>query len=399
LFSYDPRRYSFPNENLFGDKGCEAWDKTFARIVGSNDSINGINKIWLGFCMNPTLGFRPFDEFCEHLPRFYNKCVNDNIPILASCTPGGITTHEAKLYKDFKQKERSERSEERHKMILREGLSSHQGISFGSNMYCGKERVVRDAGLDDFYKNYGHPRNWIPVLKYFPDLRLCFAGFGGNSVWQHIFPPEWAADGEAPGREWIACIIKLTRYKNVYADISGLNIYDPVIRLALLHILDVIQGGHEESKHLKYKLIFGSDWYLTHLMDLSNKVDYSSYCDEFKKVFYEADRSGELWERVSLINPWNFYALSGDKINKIYDELTKNISGEVNREMLEKMKSVFDGSEEVEVGLVNYVSNRNGENPIEESEIPDEDEDLVAFDADEDIFFAASCRIDPVSFN
>jgi hypothetical protein len=40
----------------------------------------------------------------------------------------------------------------------------------------------------------------------------------------------------------------------------------------------------------------------------------------FKPIFYAADkeRKGGFWE-CALINPWNFYALSGDKINKIYD--------------------------------------------------------------------------------
>jgi hypothetical protein len=379
LLSYDPRRYRLPDEKLPKDNGCETWDKLFARIVGCRDSADEINKIWFGFCLNPFLGFRPFDEFCEHLPRFYKKCADNHIPILARCVPGGIITHDAKVYKDFddgKAIERTEKSKKRHEMILKEGLSSHQNVPLSSNMYCGKERIVDDSDLDHFYGNYGHPRNWIPVLKYFPDLRLCLGGFGGSRLWQYISASELATDDEVPGREWIACINKLTRYKNVYADISGLNIYDPLVRFTLLRLLDAIKYDHEEFKHLKYKLIFGSDWYLTHLM---YNMNYSDYCREFKEVFDYVDESGRLWERVSLINPWNFYVLSGDKINTMHNELKNPIGNlRVNITMLDKMKEVFDGSEETG-SLVKYIYGRNKAYPAMIPEKPDEmDEDLAA---------------------
>jgi hypothetical protein len=340
LFSYDPRRYRLPNEELPGDNGCEAWNKPFVHILGHSDSASDVDKVWLVFCMNPALGFRPFDELCEHLPRFYSECEKNNIPILAHCAPGGITTHDAKYYSEDLG-ERVEKSEERHDMMLREGLSSCQKDALSSCMYYGEEPVIDNdyeyEVLDYFYMNYGHPRNWIPVLEYFPDLRLCLSGFGGNSEWQQA---DWfAGDTELPTRQWIRCIIKMTaRYKNVYTDISGLNIYDEKIRNGLLEMLDLVQDEeNDEFKHLKHKLIFGSGWYLTYLTDVRDggtstygediRHSYSNYCREFKCLFYSADKEGEgkLWEHVSIINPWNFYALSeDDKINKVHKDLSNN---------------------------------------------------------------------------
>jgi hypothetical protein len=100
LFSYDPRRYRLPDEKSPGDKGCAAWDKPFARIVGCDDSDANVKKVWLGFSMNPFLGFRPFDEYCEHLPRFYKKCADNNIPILAHCAPEGFVAYDVDEYHD-----------------------------------------------------------------------------------------------------------------------------------------------------------------------------------------------------------------------------------------------------------------------------------------------------------
>jgi hypothetical protein len=112
------------------------------------------------------------------------------------------------------------------------------------------------------------------------------------------------------------------------------------------------------------------------MMDL-NSMDYHGYCGEIKRVFDAIDESGKLWERVSLINPWNFYAL-GDKVGDIHDELGK-IDG-VDKKMLKKMKEVFDGSDSGD-GLIKYVSGRNEKDPPKDVEIPGEDdEDLAAFE-------------------
>jgi hypothetical protein len=235
--------------------------------------------------------------------------------------------------------------------------------------------------------NYGHPRNWIPVLKHWPELRLCLAGFGGNREWQHKKMSDWIVAGNSdenlekdnkntalPTREWIRCIIKLTKYKNVYADLSGLNIADPTVRFYVLKMLDFIKSGHGEFKHLKYKLILGSDGDLKHLI---YNMNYNDDCREFKELFDYVDDSGKLWERVSLINAWNFYGLSEQKINVIYEELAKNASGNVDCNMLNRMGIVFNGSDEVE-GIVKYISDHCKTDLPSELMIIDMDVDLKA---------------------
>ena len=172
LFSYDPRRYRLPNQKYPGDKGCEKWNQPFAHIVGYKDSDPDIKKIWLGFCMNPALGFRPLDEFCEHLPRFYRECEQNDIPILAHCAPGGITTHDAKYYTDDVD-ERIEKSQTRHGIISdpddklsiydhADKDSDDNRVALCTKRYCGGESVVDYAydGIDNFYMYYGHPRSW-----------------------------------------------------------------------------------------------------------------------------------------------------------------------------------------------------------------------------------------------
>jgi hypothetical protein len=374
MFSYDPRRYRLPNQELPGDKGCKAWNEPFSRMVGSGQKEG--RSVWLGFCMNPALGFRPFDELCEHLPKFYEKCVQEDIPILANCAPGGITAHDAKhyMYKRYTLLEKYEKSND-------------------SSMYRGTENVVDDITLNHFYMNHGHPRNWIPVLEHCPGLRLCLSGFGGNSEWQLANWDGAGDDAQAPTREWLRCVIKLAaKYKNVYVDISGLNIYDKGIRKELMKMLDLVQNNENDKfKHLKHKMIFGSGWHLTSLTEMHYggtgvyyediRHSYSNYCHEFKKLFYRADKGkkGELWERVSLINPWNFYALSEDKINKIHDELASiDDIMRINLGLLKRTKDALVGLDDDVEGLVKHISRRNETDPPYESwKLGDGDKDLA----------------------
>jgi len=377
LFSYDPRRYrrpSYYNPNnrqphpypvLVGQEGCGYWDDPFAHIVAHKHIESEIKKIWIGFSMNPSLGFRPFDECCECLPEFYTECVNNDIPILAHCAPEGMVTREANTgeYKTFNinmLNARLKKSEERCE-------------KYCTSRYCGKQDVVKNNHLNYFYKNYGHPRNWIPVLEKYPKLHLCFSGFGGNSEWGHDDMSTWNKNDLASlPREWIRCIIKLTaKYDNVYTDVSGLDIRSDFdqsksVRKRLKKILGLIRDNHNEFGHLKHKLVFGSGWYLT-------ARDYGDYCSGFQELFCEVDNEangkverGELWEYVSLINPWNFYALhktGKNKINEIHNTFAKNTSWNIDRDMLKEMKIKIFDTDPVEwykdVGIIKYISNIN----------------------------------------
>ena len=99
-------------------------------------------------------------------------------------------------------------------------------------------------------------------------------------------PPmlRWLRWKEPLKREWLWCVIKLTaKYRNVYADISGLNIYDEKIRGGLRKMLELIQDDENgDFKHLKHKLIFGSGWYHTYLTDAAKGGKRVGGWDDFK---------------------------------------------------------------------------------------------------------------------
>ena len=67
----------------------------------------------------------------------------------------------------------------------------------------------------------------------------------------------------------------------------------------------------DKYRHLKDKIIFGTDWYLT-LITRKNGGAYGDYCSTFKRFLDRIDKT--LWVRFTLVNPWEFYGL-GDERN------------------------------------------------------------------------------------
>jgi hypothetical protein len=352
LFFYDPRRYRYSSGTNVSKitKNLGRWDDPFARIVGLTHKTEGVeemNRVWIGFKMYPSLGYRPDDNLCGYLQSFYKECNTNHIPILTHCAPGGMTTHDAPLYRDY------------DRSVYRYGNTNNN---------------IDETEMDYFFNTYAHPECWRPVLEKNKELHLCLAHFGGDGEWGHESMTEWAngSSSDSPLREWIHSILELTyKYDNVYTDISCLNIFNGKIRsnlkcmLALINeqsltdtkqrFAQILLNGDKVDnpfKHLKNKLIFGSDWYLTYLTPIAKPdaitAQYDKYCNEFKTLFDEVDRTGELWEHVSLLNPWKCYSLSIKKfedMRKILPSLASEMKVELKSgaecETFKKLKELY----------------------------------------------------------
>jgi len=360
LFSYDPRRYRYDAEDipreLLMSKNHRLWVSPFARIVGGHNyrdtpPIENESRIWTGFTMNPQFGFRPFDERYTHLSEFYYTCENREIPILAHCAPHGVLACDADEYKLFdemhsSESKRQEMSVIRHVNICKSGISEYRGTRHCSSNFAGKTSFASNGtSLDYFYKNYGHPYNWQAVLQYFPKLHLCLAGFGGNESWSSKSMKAWVSEYKknmnysdnlesrfaklSIDGEWIYHIINLTdKYENVYTDISGLDIKNKDIRVALNLILRLAFENNKDYQHLRKKIIFGSGEHMTLALG-SNNDKYNKRCEDFQTLFKEVERSikdrekyavwdGCIWDHVSLLNPWQCYSMSEQKFRDMY---------------------------------------------------------------------------------
>jgi hypothetical protein len=322
MFAYDPRRWNGSPLDDYHSHG--PWNYPFQHVASATTP-----GVFIGFKMYTPMGFQPLDPFLPHLHDarkygdcFYGRCEREGIPILNHASPGGPSTHEAPFYKEFHTKMANSSRVT--------ATQSPDGNGFAPDATAVSQDdpiAVAERWFDD---NFIHPNAWRKVLAAFPRLKLCLAHFGGS---------EWEKVGVES--DWIQTIIEMTgdtRTPNVYTDISCWDIGNEVVRDRFRKVL--LDPG---NAHLKKKILFGTDWYMTMLTQ--DNGEYQEYCENWKKFLDTIDET--LWIRFSFVNPFEFYGLGDeDKIDKMQYALIKSAatSDEVqnNYDKLLRLRSEVD---------------------------------------------------------
>jgi predicted TIM-barrel fold metal-dependent hydrolase len=325
MFHYDPRRWCQDSGGKF-DKDSWAtgpWDFPF-RFTATQKNAG----LFIGFKMYPPLGYKPLDKRLPNLERFYARCEEDGIPVLAHCSPGGMCTHEAKYYY---QLDKADLSKQAERVI---------SVSYDP---C--------TPLGYFYDNYVHPQTWRPVLMKYPKLKLCLAHFGGV---------EWDDEkGTGLASDWVEEINKMcnpdivqgqgpggpVKFENVYTDIACQDIDNSSVRKNMYRLFSKM-GKDDHYRHLQNKLLFGVDWYLS---ILTKAPEYRTFSEMFFDMMNDCDPWQ--WYRSSLVNAAIFYGLDDANIIKnMNDALNKNITSKKdilkctkNFEQVKKIKEQMEG--------------------------------------------------------
>jgi predicted TIM-barrel fold metal-dependent hydrolase len=309
MFHYDPRRWCKESGADFDDKkwASGTWDEPFKYIATLKTA-----GVFIGFKMYPPLGYKPLDPRLPNLEKFYARCEAEGIPILTHCSPGGMTTHEAKFY---------------HALDKADLTQLPARIVSCSYDPC--------TPLGYFFDNYVHPRNWRPVLMKYPKLKLCLAHFGGA---------EWDEIGLAS--DWVEEITNLCdpkivqghnakgeiRFENVYTDMSCYNLEKSSVKKNVMELLGEMKSSNR-YRHLQDKVIFGVDWYLSLI---TKAPGYREYAESFFDTMKEYDKWQ--WYKSSLVNSSVFYGLDKKDIINNMQMALMNENKRENEEAKKKLQ-------------------------------------------------------------
>jgi uncharacterized protein len=128
---------------------------------------------------------------------------------------------------------------------------------------------VRGAGLSDAIADeYTRPQAFEPVMRAFPDLRVCLAHFGGYRDWQaYVNEGLMPGDARAEAANWQVAIRRMITsgdWPNLWTDISytlfRFDEFVPFLRMFL------------EDDRLADRVLFGSDFYMTRQESLSERA-------------------------------------------------------------------------------------------------------------------------------
>ncbi|MDD5342913.1 MAG: amidohydrolase family protein [Smithella sp.] len=311
MFHYEPRRWRNPSGGAIDVKTWMSgpWDFPFQLVASEKNA-----GVFIGFKMYPPLGYKPLDPRLPHLNDFYARCAHENIPILAHCSPGGMTTHEAAFYHEFDKVDLTKRPER--------------------TVSCSYDPCTPQGY---FFDNYVHPRNWRPVLEQHKKLKLCLAHYGGD---------EWDKVGMAS--DWIEEITDLTKqYENVYTDMSCFNLGNSNEKENVQELFREMYPGSGRYRHLQDKLMFGVDWYLTLLTE--GKTEYKEFAESFFHTMVDTDESQ--WYRSTMVNPMTFYGFDQkaviDKMHQALCELTKKESKDIKKNLEDNYKRIENLKDQV----------------------------------------------------
>jgi len=169
-----------------------------------------------GVKIYPNLGYFPY---APKLKEIYAICEQKGIPVLAHCSPGGISLR---------------------------GITQQEAQAFA------------------------HPANYETLLTEFPRLNFCLAHFGGNQEWEKSIAGKSPRTGE--DASWLTVILDMLvsgKYPNLYTDVSYTLFcetpsYRPFTYFDYLKVMLVDKNVHAH-------VLFGSDYYMVEQERVSEK--------------------------------------------------------------------------------------------------------------------------------
>lgn len=235
----DPRRFANGQEML---ENAKSW---FEQMHDNED------RIFRGVKLYPPQGYSCADPIFHPL---FDFCQRHKLPIMTHCSRGGVHTREFPM----------------------------------------RTRRTRVEALTD-------PDVYREVCRKFPDLKICLAHFGGDDDWEKYFKEPGsrekvdidASTSERSKMNWLSKIVQMIEhdeFDNLYTDISYtvFNVEDH------LSTLSVFLRG---SPKLRSRVLFGSDYYMTH----KEKFD-----ERYLSMKLRHELGEQIFDEIARKNPTNF---------------------------------------------------------------------------------------------
>jgi uncharacterized protein len=206
---------------------------------------------FFGLKVYPSLGYLPSHPV---LMQMLEVCEAKRIPVLSHCS--GATVHSS------------------HRWI-----KNIEGVKFKPNGTEYQTPINKlFLGKQAYASFFNTPRNWEPVLRTFPDLKLNLAHFGGGDQWENFLAGK--------NDTWVARIIdQLYRYKNVYTDFAY-TLTDHRFATRLKQMM-------QDNQLIANRTLFGSDYYM-----LVREGHYRNLLANFRTIMGDS-----LMHKLAVDNP------------------------------------------------------------------------------------------------
>jgi len=259
-------KQSYPNE-LLVFLSCDPRYKKGAALRDWFKKYYEDGKV-VGIKLYPSLGFFPFDPRMAELYEYANQ---HHVPILTHTTRTGVFY----LSDDVKQLVGNRPATfDGNNPIMAQIYSRIDKYNASKN-----RKVKRNANYCNIFT---HPDNYIPIIEKFPNLKLCFAHYGGENEILDKTKDYMLEVENNRSVNWHKLIREyMLKYDNIYTDISY-----------ALHNTDTHKRFIEDMQHAKLstRIFFGTDFFMEEQEDSEENVftnfrkSFLPYPDAYKKM-------------------------------------------------------------------------------------------------------------------
>ncbi len=161
--------------------------------------------------------------------------------------------------------------------------------------HCSRGGVRSRAHIPDTAALYTDPDAFVPIMRRFPDLRLCLAHFGGLEDWGRYFndpdsrTPRPIGHPERHKMNWLSKImglIKSGEHPNLYTDISyTIFNFEEYMRPLKVFLT---------SPTIRSRVLFGSDFYM---------AERKAFDERFLSMSLRAELAEDVFRDISYVNP------------------------------------------------------------------------------------------------
>lgn len=239
------------SKNYF-EKGFEYRDKVYPYFAGIK--------------LYPALGFFPFDP---RLTEMYRYAEENGLPVITHCTRVG-SQYIGNYIESLIPAEPAMIGDKEDEDIRKAQLAIYQRIQ----RYYNQKGWIKNnkRGKNDFACDlFGHPENYIPVLKTYPKLKICLAHLGGANEIRMLedLRQERGNDDLLKAREvdtvqWFDKIWQMMKvYPNLYTDISYTVSSFEENEKILNRVNQMLADTDNYGGLLRDRVLFGTDFFMT----------------------------------------------------------------------------------------------------------------------------------------
>ena len=194
-------------------------------------------RAFFGIKLYPSLGFFPFDPGLDAL---YAWAEQNQVPVMTHCTRSG-TFYTGQM---------------KEVVTTLTPPTLNPDSTAMLNIHARVDRFMKDPLTRDESK-FGcniflHPENYVPVLEKYPNLKICFAHFGGgNEMLGKGSPVTQAGLDNTNWHELVKGLIE--KFPQVYTDISY-TLFDAAV---FKQVNAFVDGPHGS------RVLYGTDFFMT----------------------------------------------------------------------------------------------------------------------------------------